>query len=162
MKKFSAFLCSFFMALAGIGFAIGTSEPSNSVSYKTLNAAPVLHWAPNATLPLDLKLDLEKKYTNSNDTKELEVIHDTIYKDKIVHDTIYKDKIVYKYRTRKVSSTIPRAEAKRLGDSIPAIIPDTFVADVDVGREEHPTDTIGPPKESIILTVGGEVVYKRQ
>lgn len=152
MKKFSAFLCSFFMALAGIGFAIGTSEPSNSVSYKTLNAAPVLHWAPNATLPLDLKLDLEKKYTNGNDTKELEVIH----------DTIYKDKIVYKYRTRKVSSTIPRAEAKRLGDSIPAIIPDTFVADVDVGREEHPTDTIGPPKESIILTVGGEVVYKRQ
>lgn len=152
MKKFSAFLCSFFMALAGIGFAIGTSEPSNSVSYKTLNAAPVLHWAPNATLPLDLKLDLEKKYTNGNDTKELEVIH----------DTIYKDKIVYKYRTRKVSSTIPRAEAKRLGDSIPAIIPDTPVADVDVGREEHPTDTIGPPKESIILTVGGEVVYKRQ
>lgn len=152
MKKFSAFLCSFFMALAGIGFAIGTSEPSNSVSYKTLNAAPVLHWAPNATLPLDLKLDLEKKYTNGNDTKELEVIH----------DTIYKDKIVYKYRTRKVSSTIPRAEAKRLGDSIPAIIPDTFVADVDVGREEHPTDTIGPPKESITLTVGGEVVYKRQ
>ena len=24
---------------------------------------------------------IEKKYTNGNDTKELEVIHDTIYKD---------------------------------------------------------------------------------
>ena len=152
MKKFSAFLCSFFMALAGIGFAIGTSEPSNSVSYKTLNAAPVLHWAPNATLPLDLKLDLEKKYTNGSDTKEL----------KVVHDTIYKDSIVYKYRTRVVKSTIPRVEAKRLGDSIPAINPDEFIAkEVDVGREKYTTDTIGPPKASIILTVDGEEVYKR-
>ena len=153
MKKFHTFLCCFFMAIAGIGFAIGTSEPSSSYSdYKTLSAAPVLNWGPVANLPLDLKLDLEKKYTG-NDAKEL----------KVVHDTVYKDSIVYKYRTRVVKSTIPRAEAKRLGDSIPAINPDDFIAkEVDVGREEHPTDTIGPPKESIILTVDGEVVYKRQ
>ena len=56
-----------------------------------------------------------------------------------------------------------RVESKRQCNSIPAIMPDTIpYKDVDVGREENPTDTIGPPKESIILIVDGEEVYKRK
>lgn len=139
------------MALAGIGFAIGVNNESVSTSYKTANAAPVLNWAPGVTYPLDLRLTAENEY-KKDDTKEQIVIR----------DTVYKDKIVYKYRTRKLSSTMARVESKRQCNSTPAIMPDTIPCkDVDVGREENPTDTIGPPKESIILIVDGKEVYKR-
>ena len=155
MKQIHTFLCCFLMAVAGIGFAIKTSEPSVNNSYKTLNAAPTIPtWNTDALVPLDLRLDLENKYKTNNDTsKSIE----------IVHGTIYKDKVVYKYRTRKVSSTEPYATERRKGCNIPAATPDDPVVkpDVDVGREEYPTDTIGVPKTSIILTVDGEEVYKR-
>ncbi len=151
MKQINTFLCCFFMALAGIGFAIGVNNESVSTSYKTANAAPVLNWAPGVTYPLDLRLTAENEY-KKDDAKEQIVIR----------DTIYKDKIVYKYRTRKSLSTMARVESKRQCNSTPAIMPDTIPCkDVDVGREENPTDTIGPPKESIILIVDGEEVYKR-
>ena len=151
MKQINTFLCCFFMALAGIGFAIGVNNESVSTSYKTANAAPAPNWAPGVTYPLDLRLTAENEY-KKDDAKE----------PKVIRDTIYKDKIVYKYRTRKSSSTMARVESKRQCNSIPAIMPDTIpYKDVDVGREENPTDTIGPPKESIILIVDGEEVYKR-
>ena len=151
MKQINTFLCCFFMALAGIGFAIGVNNESTSTSYKTANAAPVLNWAPGVTCPLDLRLTAENKY-KKDDTKDPEVIR----------DTVYQDKIVYRYRTRRATSTVPRVESKRQCDSIPAIMPDTIpYKNVDVGREENPTDTVGPPKESIILIVDGEEVYKR-
>ena len=152
MKQINTFLCCFFMALAGIGFAIGVNNESVSTSYKTANAAPAPNWAPGVTYPLDLRLTAENEY-KKDDAKE----------PKVIRDTIYKDKIVYKYRTRKSSSTMARVESKRQCNSIPAIMPDTIpYKDVDVGREENPTDTIGPPKESIILIVDGEEVYKRK
>lgn len=152
MKQINTFLCCFFMALCGIGFAIGVNNESVSASYKTANAAPVLNWAPGVTYPLDLRLTAENEYKSKNDTNEL----------KVIRDTIYKDKIVYKYRTRKSSSAMARVESKRQCNSTPAIMPDTIpYKNVDVGREENPTDTIGPPKESIILIVDGEEVYKR-
>ena len=151
MKQINTFLCCFFMALAGIGFAIGIGNESVDSGYKTMNAAQPLHWAPSVTYPLDLRLTAENEY-KKDDAKE----------PKVIRDTIYKDKIVYKYRTRKSSSTMARVESKRQCNSIPAIMPDTIpYKDVDVGREENPTDTIGPPKESIILIVDGEEVYKR-
>lgn len=151
MKQINTFLCCFFMALAGIGFAIGVNNESVSTSYKTANAAPAPNWAPGVTYPLDLRLTAENEY-KKDDAKE----------PKVIRDTIYKDKIVYKYRTRKSSSTMARVESKRQCNSTPAIMPDTIpYKDVDVGREENPTDTIGPPKESIILIVDGEEVYKR-
>lgn len=151
MKQINTFLCCFFMALCGIGFAIGVNNESTSASYKTANAAPVLNWAPGVTCPLDLRLTAENEY-KKDDTKEPEVIR----------DTVYQDKIVYRYRTRRATSTVPRVESKRQCDSIPAIMPDTIpYKNVDVGREENPTDTVGPPKESIILIVDGEEVYKR-
>ena len=62
MKQINTFLCCFFMALAGIGFAIGVNNESTSSSYKTANAAPVLNWAQGVTYPLDLRLTAENKY----------------------------------------------------------------------------------------------------
>lgn len=151
MKQINTFLCCFFMALAGIGFAIGVNNESVSPSYKTANAAPVLNWAPGVTYPLDLRLKAENEYKKDSTEEQI-----------VVHDTIHHDRIVYRYRTRRATSTVPRVESKRQCDSIPAIMPDTIpYKNVDVGREENPTDTIGPPKESIILIVDGKEVYKR-
>lgn len=151
MKQINTFLCCFFMALCGIGFAIGVNNESVSTSYKTANAAPVLNWAPGVTYPLDLRLTAENEYKKDSTEEQI-----------VVHDTIHHDRIVYRYRTRRATSTMPRVESKRQCDSIPAIMPDTIPCkDVDVGREENPTDTIGPSKESIILIVDGEEVYKR-
>lgn len=151
MKQINTFLCCFFMALAGIGFAIGVNNESTSTSYKTANAAPVLNWAPGVTCPLDLRLTAENEYKKDSTEEQI-----------VVHDTIHHDRIVYRYRTRRATSTVPRVESKRQCDSIPAIMPDTIpYKNVDVGREENPTDTVGPPKESIILIVDGEEVYKR-
>jgi hypothetical protein len=151
MKQINTFLCCFFMALCGIGFAIGVNNESTSASYKTANAAPVLNWAPGVTCPLDLRLTAENEYKKDSTEEQI-----------VVHDTIHHDRIVYRYRTRRATSTVPRVESKRQCDSIPAIMPDTIpYKNVGVGREENPTDTIGPPKESIILIVDGEEVYKR-
>lgn len=151
MKQINTFLCCFFMALCGIGFAIGVNNESVSTSYKTANAAPVLNWAPGVTYPLDLRLKAENEYKKDSTEEQI-----------VVHDTIHHDRIVYRYRTRRATSTVPRVESKRQCDSIPAIMPDTIpYKNVDVGREENPTDTIGPPKESIILIVDGKEVYKR-
>ena len=151
MKKINTFLCCFFMALCGIGFAIGVNNESVSTSYKTANAAPVLNWAPGVTYPLDLRLKAENEYKKDSTEEQI-----------VVHDTIHHDRIVYRYCTRKATSTMPRVESKRQCDSIPAIMPDTIpYKNVDVGREENPTDTIGPPKGSIILVVDGKEVYKR-
>lgn len=151
MKQINTFLCCFFMALAGIGFAIGVNNESTSSSYKTANAAPVLNWAQGVTYPLDLRLTAENKY-KKDDTEE----------PKVLYDTVYVEKTVYKYRKHKAKSTKPRANSKRKGKSTPAIVPDTIPKPfVDVGREENPTDTIGPSKGSIILVVDGKEVYKR-
>lgn len=150
MKKLHTLLCCICMAIAG-GFlaVLQPSEANASSSYNTISAAvPTLNWAPNVgQLPLDLQLDLEKKYEKPPE---------------VIHDTIYDTKIVYVKSKRKAKSTLPYAQVQRSGDSTPAAIPDTPVVEkVDVDREEHTTDSIGPPKASVILIVDGKEVYKR-
>ncbi len=148
MKKLHTLLCIVCMTVLG-GF-LANLQPSTALadSYNTISAAPVLSWTPNGVkLPLDLQLDLENKY---NEPKE------------VIHDTVWKEKPIYVKAKRKAKSTLPRTQAKRNGDSIPAILSDTPVPiTVDVDREEHTTDTIGPPKVSVILIVDGKEVYKR-
>ena len=151
MKQITTVICAILFAVAGVGLGIYNPLQKSNDSYNSVSAAPVLNWAPNkmGKLPLDLQLNLEK------DT--------TCHTCNAVPDTVYKDSIVYRYRTKYVP--IPekaRATEKRLGDSIPVILPDEpVVNNFGAGREENPADTIGPPKESIILIVDGEEVYKR-
>ena len=138
------------MAIVGGFLALmQPSEANASSPYNTISAAtPALNWGPNVgKLPLDLQLDLEKKYDKPPE---------------VIHDTIYDTKIVYVKSKRKAKSTLPYAQAQRKGDSTPAAIPDTPVMEkVDAAREEHTADTIGPPKASIILIIDGKEVYKR-
>jgi hypothetical protein len=153
MRYFTTIVCSILFAVAGIG--LGLYNPSTDMainSYKSASAAPVIAWHPGmqGRLPLDLQLSLEK------DTTCQECLGNTT-----VPDTVYRDSIVYKIKYVREPKPA-RATAKRLGDSIPAVLPDApVVNNFGAGREENPADTIGPPKESIILIVDGEEVYKR-
>ena len=154
MRYFTTIVCSILFAVAGIGLGLYNPLTDTATnSYKSASAAPVLAWHPGmqGRLPLDLQLGLEKD-TTCHECKVTEV-----------HDTIYQDSVVYRYKTKYVPMPEKaRATAKRLGDSIPAVLPDApVVNNFGAGREENPADTIGPPKESIILIVDGEEVYKR-
>lgn len=152
MRHITTIICAILFAIGGTGLAIYAPSHDNSTGYKSASAAPVLNWAPNkyGKLPLDLQLNLEK------DTTCQECLGNTT-----VPDTVYRDSIVYKIKYVRAPKPA-RATKKRLGDSIPAILPDPpVVNNFGAGREENPADTIGPPKESIILIVDGEEVYKR-
>ena len=145
MKYVMTIICAIAFAFAGV--KIASINKSNSVSYRgqAMYAAPVQKFnLPE--LPLDVQLDLKSKYST----------HDTVY-IKSGKDTVFVDRIVKPKRRRMIA----RAEAKRHGLSIPAPEPDDSVRIICTGREEKPVDTIGPPKESIILVVDGEEVYKR-
>ena len=154
MRYFTTIVCSILFAVAGIG--LGLYNPLTDMatnSYKSASAAPIIAWHPGmqGRLPLDLQLSLEKD-TTCHECKVTEV-----------HDTVRIDSVVYRYKTKYVPMPEKaRATAKRLGDSIPAVLPDApVVNNFGAGREENPADTIGPTKESIILIVDGEEVYKR-
>lgn len=152
MKKLHTLLCVVCMTILGGFIASLKNNEVQASSYNTISAAPVLHLSPQGMkLPLDLQLDLEKKYKSDETVK---VIHDTVYANS---PNPKKGGIV----KRKRKSTPPYAGLKRNGDSIPAIEPDVPKIIVDVGREENTTDTIGAPKASIILIVDGKEVYKR-
>lgn len=154
MRTLTTIICALCFAVAGTSLALTNYNPTDN-SYNTASAALIPKWDvsnihKSGLLPLDLQLDLEKKY-KENHVCEPEIVHDTVY---------VEQKVKYK-RKRVDSSTIPRAVDKRLGDSIPAILPDTLLNSVDTVREEYTVDTIGPPKVSIILIVDGKEVYKR-
>ena len=152
MKKLHTLLCVVCMTLLGGFIASLKNNEVKASPYDTISAAPVLHLSPQGIqLPLDLQLDLEKKYKSDETIK---VIHDTVYADS---PNPKKGGTV----KRKRKSTPPYARLKRNGDSIPAIKPDVPKIIVDVGREENTTDTIGAPKASVILIVDGKEVYRR-
>lgn len=123
---------------------------SVSFNHQTISAATV----PSYSLPefpLDLQLDLKKKYKTT----------DTVFVEQPT-DTLFVEKIKWAKPKHKPEYAEARAAMKRQGLDIPASEPDVLVKNPAYGdREEHAPDTIGPPKASIILTVDGEEVYKR-
>jgi hypothetical protein len=148
MKYVTTIICC--LAFAFAGWSLATSDNNELPDYhQTISAATLPKIGPNM-LPLDVQLDLNKR------DKELP---DTVY---VPNDTMFvKTPDIVINLVRKHASTQARATMKRVGDSIPAAIPDTLVKNkVDVGREEQPTDTIRSPR-SIILIVDNEEVYKR-
>lgn len=149
MKAVMTVLCAISFAIVGIGIGLlninSESKPGN-----TLYASTLPHYEV-PRLPLDVQLDLEKKYTKTDTVyvpQEVLVVNDTASK------SLTKSRSA---RTRK--STTKRRQRLRS----PAVEPDSIVKNqVRRDREEHTLDTIGLPKSSIILTVDGKEVYKRQ
>lgn len=140
-------LCSFAFAIAGICLAIQSNSSGSGYNQNAIHASTVtIPKLPQ--LPLDLQLDMEKKYSKT----------DTVY---LPTDTVYVPKI--RWVKPKVRSAHTRESASiRQNLRNPAVEPDSIVKNKVCGdREEYSPDTIGPPKESIILVVDGEEVYKR-
>jgi hypothetical protein len=148
MKPVMTFLCSLFFAIAGISLAINENNNSTGYSQNAIHAS-TLPYIEAPKLPLDVQLDLEKKYTKT----------DTVYVPQELMVVAEKSKSITKSRsahTRK--STVSKRQELRS----PVVEPDTLMKSQVCGdREEYTPDTIGPPKESIILIVDGEEVYKR-
>lgn len=150
MRYITTILCALAFLGAGISLAWQDNNESEVFKRQTISAATVPNYSL-PELPLDLRLDMEKKY-KTTDTVPVTQPHDTVFVEKIKW---VKPKYVAKH-------TEPRAALKRQGLDIPASEPDDIVKTKVCGdREEHTPDTIGPPKASIILTVDGEEVYKR-
>ena len=151
MRYITTILCALAFCLAGGFLALQEKKESSQMfSHPTISAATV----PSYSLPefpLDLQLDLKKKYKTT----------DTVYV-KQPTDTVFVEKIKWAKPKHKPEYAEARAAMKRQGLDTPASEPDALVKPPGYGdREEHTPDTIGPPKASIILTVDGEEVYKR-
>ncbi len=143
MKFVTTILCSIIFAIAGISLA--TSENNTTVSkHATVSAATVPQYN-FPTLPLDVQLDLNKKYNKP----------DTVYLDNYT--------AVLPPRPEKIVTKVKRIYLPApIQEDTGSIIPiDSAKNKVGGAREEYTPDTIGPPKGSIILVVDGEEVYKR-
>lgn len=151
MKYFMTILCALAFTVAGVSLAVTEHSRSSSFKHQTISAATMPEFVPPSQLPLDLQLDLEKKYKKV-DTVYIEGTTDTIYVE-----------VPQQYKPKQGRAhTLARAAAKRQGLDPPALEPDVPAKSQVCGdREEYSPDTIGPPKVSIILTVDGEEVYKR-
>ena len=148
MRYMTTILCTLAFLVAGISLAVQDNNDSPVFKHQTISAATVPTYSL-PELPLDLRLDMEKKYKTT----------DTVY---IPSDTIFVEKVKWVKSKHKAEHTTARAALKRQGLDIPASEPDVLVKNKVCGdREEYTPDTIGPPKASIILTVDGEEVYKR-
>lgn len=140
-------LCSFAFAIAGICLAIQSNSSDSGYNQNAIHASTVtIPKLPQ--LPLDLQLDMEKKYSKT----------DTVY---LPSDTVFVTK------QQKVKPKVRRAHTLKSASirqnlRNPAVEPDLIVKNKVCGdREEYTPDTIGLPKSSIILVVDGEEVYKR-
>lgn len=150
MRYITTILCALAFAIAGISLALQDNNKSEIFKHQTISAATVPNYSL-PELPLDLRLDMEKKYKTT----------DTVFV-KQPSDTVFVEKVKWVKPKHTAKHTEPRAALKRQGLDIPASEPDDIVKSKVCGdREEHTPDTIGPPKASIILTVDGEEVYKR-
>lgn len=147
MKHVLTFLCAIAFAVAGIGLGLSENKQSTSYGQNAIHASTLPNYGM-PKLPLDLQLDLEKKYTKV----------DTVY---VPADTVF---IKVKQRVKpKVRIAHTRKSAVTNNPIYNPVGQDELVMKNKVcgDREEYSPDTIGPPKESIILVVDGEEVYKR-
>lgn len=131
------------IALAVFGGTIGyMSKPAANALE---SPAVITQYVDKADLPLDLRLDLAK--TQPKDSVPNFTIEVSAQKP--------KEKVVYKYKTRTVRVPVEPDTLPTIGD-----VKDSLAT--PGVREEHTPDSIGHPKSSIILTVDGEEVYKRE
>ena len=148
MKYVMTILCSFAFAIAGICLAIQDNSSSPGYNQNAIHASTLPKYG-TPKLPLDLQLDLEKKYSKT----------DTVY---LPSDTVFVTKQQKAKPKVRRAHTLKSASMSRQSLRSPAYNPDSIVKNKVCGdREENTPDTIGPPKGSIILVVDGKEVYKR-
>ena len=137
--------------VAGISLAVYNK---GTVSHQTVMAAQPLQWnVQPGTLPLDVKLDFDKRLSH-----ETPKIKDSI---NIIDSVRIVEKVRWKTRYKNVAD---RTAAREVGEHLTAVNPDSLSSVPTiistVGREEQPTESVVVSKTpSIQLTVDGEIVY---
>ena len=156
MKRFTTILCCLCLMIAGAGLAISRMNdmPQNTIAAATMPDYRPVPVIVGDSLPLDIQLDLDKRASKSRATPK-----DSI---NIIDSVRYITKVKWKTRYRRG----PHISHDGTGNEMAAVNPDSLSrmpANHDmVDRTENTTDTIGASKASIILTVDGKEVYKRQ
>jgi hypothetical protein len=137
--------------VAGIGLAIYDSDTHLNELYAG-EPAPLVWNIPNGgVIPLDLRLDSEKRQPDIQMRDSINIIDSIRWVDK------------YRYRI-KYKTVSDRTTAREAGEHPDGVNPDTLAGRTAticaLEREEQPSDTVGTPKvPSIQLSVGGKVVY---
>ena len=153
MKRITTILCCALLMVAGISLAVFNE---GTVNHQTVMAAPPLQWnVQPGTMPLDIKLDLDKRLSG-----ETPKVKDSV---NIIDSVRYITKVRWKTRYKNEAD---RTTAREVGTHPMAVTPDSLLEKPTItstmGREEKPIEGVGVPKTpSIQLTVDGEVVYSR-
>lgn len=148
MKQITTVFVVLCLMVTGISLAIYDS-PSK---HQQAMAAPVPQWSASSIVPLDLKLDLDKRLSSEAPIKDSVHIRDSVR---------ITEKVRWKVRYKTVTD---RTSARDAGIHPPAVTPDSLMRCTaklsTLGREEQPKETVDASKvSSIQLSVDGEVVY---
>lgn len=153
MKQFTTMICCVCLMIAGISLAIWDNPVGK---HQQLVAAPVPQWGANSLVPLDLKLNLDKRQLNESPT-----IKDSVH----IRDSIrITEKVKWKIRYKNVAArTVARNEGMHLAAVTPDSMPNApLLNNSTLGREEQPKEIADTSKvSSIQLTVDGKVVYSK-
>ena len=150
MKQITTVFVVLCLMVTGISLAIYDS-PSK---HQQAMAAPVPQWSASSIVPLDLKLDLDKRLSREAPIKDSVHIRDSVR---------ITEKVRWKVRYKTVTD---RTSARDAGIHPLAVTPDSLSAkpvnNNTLDREEHSKDSVVTSKgTSIQLTVDGEVVYSK-
>lgn len=155
MKRITTILCCVAMMILGVATAFQDFSPSstNTIQAATTEQSP-LAWVNNGSnvLPLDLRLDSEKRLSKA-----------CLPKDSVT----IRDSVVYIYKTKwktRYKSVADRTAAREAGEHLVSVTPDSLPENPaitsTVGREEQPIEVVDVSKTpSIQLSVDGQIVY---
>lgn len=127
----------------------------NTVNHQTITAAQPLQWnVQPGTLPLDVKLDFDKRLSHMAPIKDSVRIRDSV---RVI------EKVRWKTRYKNVADC---TTAREVGKHLMPVNPDsmsnkpTLIS--TLGREEQPSEIVDTSKvSSIQLTVNGKIVYSK-
>lgn len=142
--------------IAGVGLAIHDMNTKSHLNeIHAGQPAPLVWNIPNGdVLPLDLRLDSDKRQSTEPSVKDSINIIDSVR---------YVDKYIWRVKYKTASD---RTTAREVGEHPEAVTPDSLpvcpTTICALEREEQPRDTVGTPKvSSIRLIVDGETVYSK-
>lgn len=138
--------------VAGISLAVFNED---TVNHQTIMAAQPLQWnVQPGSLPLDVKLDFDKRLSHEAPIKDSVHIRDSI---RVI------EKIRWKTRYKNVAD---RTAAREVGEHLMPVNPDSMSNEPTLismlEREEQSSEVVDTSKvSSIQLTVNGKVVYSK-
>ena len=156
MKRITTIICCVAMMIMGVSVAFMNFSPisNNMLQAATVETAP-LTWTNNGTgnvLPLDLRLDSEKRLSRTCLPKDSVILRDSVrYITKVKWKTRYKD---------VADRTTAREAGVHLTAATPDSLPENLAITSTMGREEQPIEVVDVSKTpSIQLSVDGQIVY---